>query len=73
LAKFKQTVVSTAALLILIFATPIRAGDISPPKWPAAERELAEKREAPDWAPTAARCPTWPGKMSCASTSWTAC
>jgi hypothetical protein len=55
LAKFKQTVVTTAALLILILATPIRAGDISPTKWPAAERELAEKREAAGWASTAAR------------------
>jgi hypothetical protein len=54
-AKFKQTVVSTAGLLALILASSALSADVSPAKWPAAEREQAEKREAAGWSPTAAR------------------
>ncbi len=54
MADTKSTVLK-AVLLALILATPVRAADLSPTKWPVAERERAEKQEAAGWAPTAAR------------------
>jgi gamma-glutamyltranspeptidase / glutathione hydrolase len=50
-ATFKQTVITNAGLLALILATPVQAADTSPAKWPAAERERAEKQETAGWAP----------------------
>ncbi len=55
MANLKRTAIMNAGLVALILATPVRAADISPGKWPAAERERAEKQEAAGWAPTAAR------------------
>ncbi len=55
MAKFNSTVVMDAGFLALILATPVKAADISPATWPAAERERAEKREAAGWTPAAAR------------------
>ena len=41
--------------VVLILAGAVRGGDLSPAKWPAAERERAEKRESAGWTPTSAR------------------
>ena len=40
-------------LLALVFAG-VEAADLSPEKWPATERERAEKQEAAGWTPLAA-------------------
>jgi gamma-glutamyltranspeptidase / glutathione hydrolase len=54
-ATFKPTAVMHFGILALILATQVHSADISPGKWPAAERERAEKQEAAGWAPAAAR------------------
>jgi gamma-glutamyltranspeptidase / glutathione hydrolase len=54
-AKFKLIAAIDVGVLALIVSTPLQAVDISPGRWPAAERERAEKQEAAGWAPAAAR------------------
>jgi gamma-glutamyltranspeptidase/glutathione hydrolase len=44
-----------SGLTALILVTEVRASDLSPAKWSAAERERAEKQEAAGWTPAAAR------------------
>ena len=54
-ATTKSLGVLTTGLLILIVSGHAVAADLSPQKWPVAERERAEKREAAGWTPAAAR------------------
>ncbi len=54
MTRFKESV-ATAGLMALMLAAPASAVDISPEKWPPAERERAEKQEAAGWTPAAAR------------------
>ncbi len=54
MAKFNLTVVMYAGLLAPFLVRPVHAADLSPARWPAAERERAEKREAAGWTPAAA-------------------
>ena len=55
MASLKGIVRTNVPLLALVIAGQALAGDISPEKWPATERERAEKQEAAGWTPTAAR------------------
>jgi gamma-glutamyltranspeptidase / glutathione hydrolase len=43
------------AVMLLAFLSSARADELSPARWPAGERERAEKREALGWTPAASR------------------
>jgi gamma-glutamyltranspeptidase/glutathione hydrolase len=54
-SRLNRTILLSAGIFALISATPAQAAEISPAKWPAADRELAEKQEAAGWTPSSAR------------------